>query len=291
MREALYYQVEGSLVKCELCPNYCTLSDGDVGRCRGKKAIDGKLFAINYGLYASLAVDPIEKKPLHRYKPRTNVLSIGPNSCNMNCNFCQNWVISQQACPTKNITTNQLAELVRQYSPWQVAFTYTEPLMWYEFILDFVKDFPEINIILVTNGYLCTKPFLDILPHVSAMNIDLKGINKSFYETLCAASIDPVLENIQLAYEAGIHLEITNLLIPGFNDSDDDVNRLCSFIRSISPEIPLHISAYHPSYKLRVQATDIERIKHACKIASTYLKYVYAGNVHIPEFSAEASYD
>ncbi len=288
MKEAMYYHSERGLIVCDICPHQCSLTNGKIGMCRGRKAIGDKLYTTNYGKYASMAIDPIEKKPLYRYNPGTSILSIGPNSCNLACSFCQNWTISQQDYPTKSISVNELIELTRKQSPAQIAFTYSEPLMWYEFIIDFAKSAPEIDIVLVTNAYLNPQPFREILPYISAMNIDLKSFNNIFYETQCGAGLNPVLSNISLAYEAGLHIEITNLLIPSLNDSEEEIRSLCQFICSIDPMIPLHISAYHPDYRLSIPRTSGSDITRACRIAAEYLTYVYAGNVMIPEFSISA---
>ncbi|MCK9309690.1 MAG: radical SAM protein, partial [Candidatus Cloacimonetes bacterium] len=155
MREALYYSKEGISIRCELCPKMCLLSEGESGYCRGKKVVNGKLIAANYGKCASISIDPIEKKPLYHFNPGSYILSLGPNSCNLGCLFCQNWSISQTECSTKLISLDELNSMVENQKLAQVAFTYTEPLMWYEYIWDFAKlTEGKIDIVLVTNGYL-----------------------------------------------------------------------------------------------------------------------------------------
>jgi pyruvate formate lyase activating enzyme len=288
MREAMHYRLDGEYVVCELCPHFCKLKEGQSGICRGRMAQAGKLIATNYSRAVTIALDPIEKKPLYQYHPGSRIISLGPNSCNLSCSFCQNWQISQTQSLTKTIAIHDLKELCLSHEPHQVAFTYSEPLMWFEYIHDFSLAAPEIEIVLVTNAYLNATPFAELLPMVKAMNIDLKSINDNFYRELCNAGVEVVKNNIKSAYRAGIHLEITNLLIPGYNDSEDEIRRLAEFIASVDERIPLHISAYHPDYKLSQRATTSEEIELACTIASSYLNYVYAGNVYSAKFGNKA---
>lgn len=286
MREALYYSKEGISIRCELCPKMCLLSEGESGYCRGKKVVNGKLIAANYGKCASISIDPIEKKPLYHFNPGSYILSLGPNSCNLGCLFCQNWSISQTECTTKLISLDELNSMVEKQKLAQVAFTYTEPLMWYEYIWDFAKlTEGKIDIVLVTNGYLNEQPLKDLVPHIAAMNIDLKSINGDFYSEVCGGDVEVVKRNILIAYQAGVHMEITNLLIPGNNDSFSEIEDLAKFIAAIDRNIPLHLSAYHPDYKFSAHATKLSEIEHACDIASQYLSRVYAGNVQISKYS------
>ena len=279
MREAIYYRKEGDKLICELCPRTCSLEIGQRGLCRGRQNLNGKMIAINYARSVSLAIDPIEKKPLYHFHPGSQIISLGPNSCNLSCAFCQNWQISQAECPTREISIAELANLCREQNPRQVAFTYSEPLMWYEYIYDFALYAPEIEIVLITNAYLNPQPWKDILPFVKAMNIDLKSIKDEFYHQTCGAGVEVVKNNIRKAHEAGIHLELTNLLIPGLNDTDEETAELAEFVASVDSNIPLHISAYRPCYKMTIRATTPEEIEHACEIASKRLMHVYAGNI------------
>jgi pyruvate formate lyase activating enzyme len=291
MREALFYHretvPEGSkvLVKCDLCPRACALIEGGVGFCRGRGVSDGVLYATNYAHAVSLAWDPIEKKPLYHFNPGTQILSLGPNSCNLDCSFCQNWQISQKACPTERITVQELANMLKQATPNQVAFTYSEPLMWYEYIVDFAACSPDTQIVLVTNAYVNEEPWLKILPLVKAVNIDLKAYTEEFYQEQCSGQLETVKRNIVLAYLAGVHVEITNLLIPGLNNNDAEVEGLAQFIANIDPQIPLHISAYRPCNRLDIPPTTTREIQTACDIASRYLQNVYAGNVYLQQYS------
>ncbi|PKN72158.1 MAG: AmmeMemoRadiSam system radical SAM enzyme [Candidatus Cloacimonetes bacterium HGW-Cloacimonetes-3] len=285
MREALFYVHEDEQVRCTLCPRLCLLEEGQTGFCRGRQVIEGKLMAVNYAKCVSVSVDPIEKKPLFHFHPGSRIVSLGPNSCNLSCAFCQNWEISQEICSTRDVSVQELLGIVASHNPTQVAFTYTEPLMWYEYILDFALIAPDVEIVLVTNAYINEVPFRAMLPHVAAMNIDLKSIRSEFYVQTCGGDIEIVKNNIRSAYEAGVHLEITNLLIPGLNDSPSELKELALYVASIDDAIPFHISGYHPSFKLNIRATRADEVEEACDIVSQYLQRVYAGNVFIPRYS------
>ncbi|HNQ43945.1 MAG TPA: AmmeMemoRadiSam system radical SAM enzyme, partial [Candidatus Cloacimonadota bacterium] len=275
-------------VRCTLCPHYCLLGVGERGLCRSRMNIDGVLRAVNYGRSVALALDNIEKKPLYHFFPGSRIVSLGPNSCNLSCRFCQNFSISQEEASTANISPAELASIVHSRSSGcpQVAFTYTEPLTWYEYILDFARQYPEIRIVLVTNGYINSEPLARLLPHVAAMNIDLKSFREDFYHSQCGGSLDPVLASIKSAYAAGVHLELTNLLIPGLNNKADEIRQMAQFIAHVDERIPLHISAYHPDYLAEEPATTHDDVIYACRIASEYLKHVYAGNVADEQFTA-----
>ena len=294
MREALYYQVIkphedkqtlSDVLQCLLCPRACILHENQNGYCRGKKATGGKLYALNYAEAVSLAIDPIEKKPLYHYHPGTQILSLGPNSCNLSCSYCQNWQISQQECATREVSIVELASLTRGMKPKQVAFTYSEPLMWYEYIWDFAQYAPDVDIVLVTNAFINETPWMQMMQKVKAVNIDLKAYREEFYKEQCGGDLDTIKRNIRIAYESGVHVELTNLLIPGLNNSSREVDEMASFIASIDERIPLHISAYHPQYKLQIRASLPQEIEAACDIAATHLKHVYAGNCNVPKYS------
>jgi len=280
----MHYRLDGEYVVCELCPHFCKLKEGQSGLCRGRMALEGKLYATNYAQTAAIALDPIEKKPLYHFHPGSKIISLGPNSCNLSCSFCQNWQISQTQSSTQTISIQELKVLCLNHKPHQVAFTYSEPLMWFEYIHDFSLAAPEIEIVLVTNAYLNAIAFTELLPGIKAMNIDLKSMNDNFYQMLCGAGVEVVKNNLGLAYQAGIHLEITNLLIPGYNDSESEIFSMAEFIASIDKNIPLHVSAYRPEYKMTQRATTREEVEQACTVAATYLNYVYAGNVFSTKF-------
>lgn len=281
IREAMFYEKVGeNSVRCLLCPHFCYLKVGESGKCRGRKNIDGRMIAVNYGRSIGLGLDPIEKKPLYHFHPGSEILSLGANSCNLSCFFCQNYSSSQQNCPTDCIGPDDLyAMLQRVPGRKQVAFTYTEPFTWYEYIHDFAALARDVDIVLVTNGFVNPVPLAQILPYISAINIDLKSIKPEFYRQYCGAELDTVLNTIREAEKANVHLEITNLLIPGLNDAEEEISELAEFMASVDKDIPLHISAYHPAFKSEIPATNPSSVTRACEIASGYLSYVYAGNI------------
>ena len=240
------------------------------------------LFAINYGKTASVAMDPIEKKPLYHFYPSRNILSVGPNSCNFQCKFCQNWEISQVDFPTREVTPEGLADLAVKNNSIGIAYTYTEPLMWYEFLLDCCEEFHKRGMvnILVTNGYINPEPFEKLIPLVDAMNVDLKSIEDDFYRKYCGGvHVQPVLDTINTAYQNGIHVELTQLIIPDLNDSPEQIEKTVKWIAGLGRDIPLHFSRYFPRYKLDKRATDEGTIRKAYDTAKRELEWVYTGNI------------
>ncbi len=281
MKEAKCYQkISGERVKCLLCPIECVISDEDLGRCRGRKNVNGVLYAINYGRTVTLCNDPIEKKPLYHFFPGTEILSLGSNSCNLSCDFCQNHSISQSFADTYELSPQQLLTLCREKSVKAVAFTYTEPITWYEYVLDASVLLKENNIrtVMISNGYINKEPLEQLLPYIDAMNIDLKGISEAFYQKLCGASLAPVLDTINRVYTKA-HLEITNLLIPGANDSEQMIESIIDFIASIDVNIPLHFSRYYPQYLRLTPPTSYQTLEYAYDKAKEKLNYVYLGNM------------
>jgi pyruvate formate lyase activating enzyme len=285
MKEALYYKkLKGNSVQCTLCFHHCTLTPGKTGLCLGRKNIEGKLFSINYGLTTSLSIsDPIEKKPLYHFHPGQGILSISPNGCNLQCPFCQNAEISQMKISTQKITAEEIISLCKKYDLIGVAYTYSEPLVWYEFLLDAgtaVKDAGRVNV-LVTNGIIEEEPLKRILPLIDAMNIDLKSIREDFYRELVKGELVSVLRTIQLAHSS-CHIELTNLLITDVNDSNEDITDLVDWIAQLDRSIPLHFSRYFPHYKMDNPPTPPERLEFAYNTAKEKLDYVYVGNINIP---------
>ena len=287
-REAMFYeQLDNQQVRCLLCPHCCLLKVGETGTCRGRKNITGKLIAINYGRTMGISLDPIEKKPLYHFRPGSQIVSLGPNSCNLSCFFCQNYDSSQMPCSTVYINPEQLYNLVLEHSYQgykQVAFTYTEPFTWYEYIYDFAKIARDTDIVMVTNGYINPAPLKELMPYIRAMNIDLKSIRNEFYVKHCNGGLETVKQTIKNAFNAGIHIELTNLLIPTLNDAEEDIQALIDFVSSISVDIPLHFSAYYPAYKSNIPPTSPRTVLKACQMAKEKLSYVYAGNIWSDEF-------
>ena len=289
LREAMYYaQLESGKVQCALCPHNCVIMPGKVGICRARKNIDGKLYSLNYGKVTSIALDPIEKKPLYRFHPNTFILSAGTFGCNLKCPFCQNWEIAHSISEDWPnmiyISPDQLVQEALNYLKHKnigIAYTYNEPSIWYEFVYETSKLAREKKLlnVLVTNGFINKQPFLELLPFVDAMNIDMKSFNPSFYKEICKGSLDNVKEIVEIAAPK-CHVEITTLIIPGLNDSKEEISSLAKWIASINPEIVLHLSRYFPNYKMKDRPpTPKKTLEDLRDEALKYLKYVYLGNV------------
>ena len=276
-------------VLCDVCPKFCKLREGQIGFCRARSNIGGKIVPINYGQATSLALDPIEKKPLMRFCSGTYILSYGSYGCNLRCPYCQNASISMAGpdnCPHRLITPEGLTDLAVDLSRQEpgnigVAFTYNEPTVCFEFIRDTSKLLHEAGLksVVVTNGGLVRKYADELLPHVDALNIDLKGFSDEFYRYV-KGEFDTVKEFIKAAVEHECHVELTTLVIPRKNDDPEEMEREVEWITSISPEIPLHLSRFFPRYKVDdLPPTPAETIYRLKDIAQKKLKYVYTGNL------------
>lgn len=276
-------------VLCDVCPKFCKLREGQIGFCRARSNIGGKIVPINYGQATSLALDPIEKKPLMRFCPGTYILSYGSYGCNLRCPYCQNASISMAGpdnCPHRLITPEGLTDLAVDLSKQEpgnigVAFTYNEPTVCFEFIRDTSKLLHEAGLksVVVTNGGLVRSYADELLPHVDALNIDLKGFSNEFYRYV-KGEFDTVKEFIKAAVEHQCHVELTTLVIPTKNDDPEEIGREVEWIASISPEIPLHLSRFFPRYKVDdLPPTPAETIYRLKDIAEKKLKYVYTGNL------------
>ncbi|MEW6227309.1 MAG: AmmeMemoRadiSam system radical SAM enzyme [Bacillota bacterium] len=287
MREASFWQKEeDGTVACFLCPQCCKIRPGRVGVCRARKNIDGALYSLIYGEITSFGLDPIEKKPLYHFYPGWDILSVGTRGCNLACGFCQNWHISQRDAETRGISPEELAEVAAEYARRRrsigVAYTYSEPLIWLEFVIDAAKLVHERGQknVLVTNGEVNEEPLRELLPHVDAMNIDVKAFTESFYAKVCHGRLAPVLRTAEIAKKAGCHIEITNLIVPGYNDSPDEIKELVHWVAcSLGDDTPLHFSRYFPAYKFDAPPTPVDTLRMARGIALEELKYVYMGNV------------
>jgi len=282
MKEALYWEKEGSKVHCLLCPHNCRIVSGLTGVCGVRQNIDGKLYTLVYGETTSVSLDPVEKKPLYHYHPGEQILSLGTKGCNFKCPFCQNWAISQDLnVPTEAITSQWVIDKAKECKSFGIAYTYNEPFIWYEFVLDTAKLAKEQGLenVLVTNGYVNPKPLEEMLPFIGAMNIDLKSMDDDFYGKYCKGTLEPVLNTIKRSVKS-CHVELTNLIIPGLNDSEDNLIRLVDWVyNNVGADVPLHFSRYFPCYKLNQPVTPKSTLDLACKIAKKKLKNVYVGNV------------
>lgn len=273
-----------SKVKCEICPHGCELDEGQVGFCRARANKDDKVVAINYGKLTSIALDPIEKKPLRRFQPGSNILSVGSFGCNLRCSFCQNYRISMsnEDIKTVYISPQELVERslqMRDNRNIGIAFTYNEPLIGYEYVLDCAKlaKTHDLKIVLVTNGYINEQPLKELLPFVDAMNIDLKAFNEEFYRRI-GGDLDTVKRTIETAAES-CHVEVTTLIIPDENDDEKEIEDMSKWLSDIDKDIPLHISRFFPMYNMSDRKpTDIKAVYRLADIAGEHLNQVYKGN-------------
>jgi pyruvate formate lyase activating enzyme len=286
-KEASYYRKsenqDGS-VFCLLCPVACHIRPGKHGVCLVRENEAGSLIAASYGKVTSIALDPIEKKPLYLFHPGSRILSVGSFGCNFKCPFCQNWSISQQEAPFREITPSALVESAlqtRSQGNIGIAYTYNEPLVGYEYVYDCASAAKESGLmnVLVTNGYINPEPMQALLPLIDAMNIDLKAFNGEFYRKECKGDIERVKDTIRLC-AGSCHIEVTTLIIPGLNDRDDEISSLAAWIASVSPDIPLHISRHHPDYEMTEPAPASRgRLDEIAALARKSLKHVFIGNI------------
>ncbi len=288
MHTASYYQVEPDLkIHCLLCPQGCKLAPGNTGFCKVRRHEAGELVTANYGKVSSISLDPIEKKPLYHFCPGKPILSVGTVGCSLACQFCQNWQISREEAPCRIVKPRELADLALETHQTEdnigLAYTYSEPGVWFEFLMETMPMVHEYGLknVLVTNAFLNPRPWSDLLKWTDAANIDLKGFDEGYYRKLCHGKLQPVLDNIKAAV-GRIHLELTTLIIPGENDDPEQIGAMAEWIAGIDSEIPLHLSRYFPNYQLSIPATSEETMQEAAEQARQYLKFVYLGNVNGP---------
>jgi pyruvate formate lyase activating enzyme len=282
VKEGMYYKkVPVGKVRCFICPHRCLFANGKTGICKVRANKDGVLYLRTYGEITSYAVDPIEKKPLYHFYPGSGIFSIGSWGCNFKCTFCQNWQISQQEVAGEKFTPEDIVEIASHDGSIGIAYTYNEPFMMYEFMLDAAKlaHAKGLKNVIVTNGFVSEEPLREILPYIDAMNIDLKAGNESFYREVCDGQLEPVMRTIKTAYEAGCHVELTNLIIPTLNDRMDELKEIVEWVASVSGDIPLHFSRYFPNYKMNIDPTPVETLLAAYEVAAKELHHVYLGNV------------
>lgn len=282
--EAAFYAREGDAYVCGLCPHHCRIRPGENGRCGSRRGDNDMLVAYSYGKVSSLCVDPVEKKPLYHYKPRARCFSVGSIGCNMRCKHCQNYAISMLSFGKKRTTFEtpaELASLCRAERLDTIAFTYNEPVIWYEYIMDVHTADPDLNIILVTNGLICEEPLRNLCGIADAVNIDIKGFTDDFYMKVCGAHLEDVLESTKIVHRMGVHLELTYLVIPGYNDSAEEIKRFSEWARdSLDADVPIHFTRFHPDNEMTdVQWTPLETVLMCRNVAmSCGMHYVYVGN-------------
>ena len=274
---------------CEVCFRHCTLNEGQTGFCGARVCREGKITAKNYGKITSIALDPIEKKPLNRFFPKSMIISVGSYGCNLRCPFCQNYEISwsRQAFESdeqaRTLTPEQIAELAVEYKPKGnigVAFTYNEPLVGYEFVRDTARLVKENGMknVLVSNGTATAQVLDEIMPYIDACNIDLKCFNAHTYKNTLGGDMQTTLDFIATAHKTA-HVELTTLIVPGINDTETEMRELSSWVAALDNEIPLHISRFFPRFHMTDrEPTDVSLIYRLADIAREKLKYVYTGN-------------
>lgn len=276
-------------IQCDLCPRYCKLSEGQRGLCFIRSCENHEILMNSYGRSSGFCIDPIEKKPLNHFLPGTSVLSFGTAGCNLACKFCQNWDMSKSREMDKlssHASPEQLANAAHLNGCHSIAFTYNDPVIFFEYALDVADACKEKDIysVAVTAGYICEKPREKFFAKMDATNIDLKAFTEAFYWKQCGAHLQNILETIEYVHkETDCWLELTTLLIPDENDSDKELHELCLWVReTIGSDVPIHFSAFHPDWKMRDKTnTPIETLRRARKIALGYgLNFVYTGNVH-----------
>ncbi|MBQ9268733.1 MAG: AmmeMemoRadiSam system radical SAM enzyme [Oscillospiraceae bacterium] len=274
---------------CQVCFRHCQLREGQTGFCGARICRDGLVQAGNYGRITALALDPIEKKPFRRFHPGAKILSVGSYGCNLRCPFCQNHEISwsaralKQADTAKTVTPEELVLAARQYQTQGnigLAFTYNEPLIGYEFVRDTAKLSHEAGMVnvLVTNGTAELSVLEELAPHIDAMNIDLKGFTQRYYRDVLGGDLEMVKAFITRSAQL-LHVELTTLIVPGENDSEEEMREMTAWIASLDETIPLHISRFFPRFQMRDRPpTEVRKVYHLAEVAGERLKYVYTGN-------------
>ncbi|MBN3040977.1 MAG: AmmeMemoRadiSam system radical SAM enzyme [Candidatus Omnitrophica bacterium] len=288
LKKALYWkEYDQGRLQCNLCPRRCILASGEKGFCRARKNISGVLYTLTYGQPVALHVDPIEKKPLAHVYPGTKSFSIATAGCNLRCKFCQNWEISQldaEKIDVKPLSAQEIVNQALDSGSKTIAFTYTEPTIFFEYMLDIAKEAKTkgIDCVMHSAGYINEEPLREISKYITAANIDLKGFKDKFYSDFCEGDVQTVLRTLKILKEEGVWIEITNLLIPGANDSQEDLKELCAWVKeNLGADTPIHFSRFYPQYKLtNLSPTPLKSLKRAEKIAKeTGLHFIYIGNV------------
>lgn len=273
-------------IRCTICPKGCELEAGDIGDCRVRQNLAGTIHCLTYNHPCSINIDPVEKKPLYHFLPGSPVFSLGTAGCNLHCKQCQNWPISQSNhSTTQTVRPIEIAEAAINKKCPAIAYTYTEPLVSYEYTLDCCRSAVELGIknILVTAGYINPDPLRKICRYIDAANVDLKAFSDSFYQDVCDARLTPVLMTLKIMKECGVMLEITNLIIPTLNDQEGEIRNMCSWIaENLGPEVPLHFSRFFPQHRLQyLPATPESTLLRAREIAlESGLQFVYVGNMN-----------
>ncbi len=285
MKQASYWEPVGQgKVKCKLCPHGCIIMPGKKGICRARENREGQLYPAAYGQVSSLGLDPVEKKPLFHFEPGSILLSVGTFGCNLACRFCQNWQISQGEAHLTSMTPRQLVDLAKEKQDelgrvTGIAYTYNEPTVWWEFVVETAELAREAGLknVLVTNGYISQEALREGLPLIDAMNIDVKSWDESFYRKVAGGHLEPVRRTVETAFDHA-WIEVTYLVVPGLNDSEEEIEALSCWLRDMSPAIPLHLSRYFPAFRMDRPPTPLATLERLRLVARRHLHYVYIGN-------------
>lgn len=277
----------GSYVQCNLCPHRCIIAPGERGHCRVRENRDGRLYSMVYGNPCAVHLDPIEKKPFYHFLPTAGAFSIATAGCNLRCLYCQNWSISQfppEQTENVDLPPEKVVWYALQYQAPVIAYTYSEPTAFYEYMLATAHLAREQGLrnVVISAGFINPDPLRELCQVVDAIKIDLKGYDEDFYRTVCSAELKPVLDAIQIIYESGIHLEIVNLVVPSLNDSLEQLRALSRWVvREVSPDVPLHFTRFYPQYKLtNLPPTPVETLELAWETAQEEgVRFAYVGNV------------
>lgn len=288
LKEAMFYRrLDNNKVWCQLCPRKCTIAEGKRGFCRVRENRGGRLYTLVYGRPCAVSIGPIEKAPLYHFEPSHKRLTVATVSCNLRCKHCHNWHISQVGpgeVREYNLTTEEIVEEAKRRGVGSISFTYTEPVVFYEYIYDISKLAKEkgLKTSIVSNGFINPEPLRKLLPVLDAVKIDLKAFTEKFYREVCAAELEPVLKTLKVLKEEGAFFEIVNLVIPTLNDSPEEIRKMCKWIKeNLGEDVPLHFSRFHPAYRItHLPPTPVKTLEMAIRTAKDVgLKYIYIGNV------------
>ncbi|MBE6524024.1 MAG: AmmeMemoRadiSam system radical SAM enzyme [Thermoplasmata archaeon] len=282
--EARYYRREGEAFVCELCQQKCFIRPGDFGICGTRRADEDMLVSNNYGKISSLSVDPVERVNLYHYKPHSKCFTLGSVGCNMSCKFCKNYSFAKLSIGKKRATfkdPEDIIEMCRDEGVDTIAFTYNEPMVWFEYIMDVAKMAPDLNIILQTNCWVNDGPLKELCEVADAMSIDIKAFDREICKKISEGELRDVMMNIRTVFEKGVHIELNYLVIPGISDSDLMIKEFCHWVKDqLSPDVPIHFGRFHPDYEMRdMPMTPVDTLLHCREIGiGCGLNFVYVGN-------------
>jgi len=282
MKEASFYKKNNGDLQCTLCPHFCVIKNEKSGICRVRTNHDSILYSDIYGEVTAAAMDPIEKKPLYHFYPSSSIFSIGTKGCNFKCNYCQNHRISQNPyVDSENYSPDEIVDAAVRSNAMGIAYTYSEPIIWIEFVLDCAKLARNKGLknVMVTNGYINEEPLSELLKVTDAMNIDLKTFDDKTSSIVHKGNLSNVKKTIEQVCHSSCHLEVTTLIVTDINDTLEEMTMIADFLSENNDSIPWHLSRYHPEYKYNAPATNIDLMMNVYAMAQKKLKYVYCGNI------------